>query len=641
MRPIRLKLQAFGSYVEGTIDFEKFNQNLFLITGDTGAGKTTIFDAIVFALYGEASSSSNKKEGIVLQSQYASLDLEPYVELVFSRGSGMESQEYTVRRVPRHLRVLTRGAAKGVGTREITGSVSLTMPDGSVYPAKETDRKLIELVGLTKEQFMQVAMIAQGEFMELLRAKSEDKKKIFRKLFNTELYQKISDELFARKKEKEKEIGRLKTTFQTEVSHIQIPEGYEQAEDIEQLKKQIMEEQLFPTPEHLEDLKTLCDYLERAEQEAMDAYKEAGLSRDQKRDAYTRGMALKKSFDTLREAQRSLEECENKKEEMKSLQAIILQIRDAYEILGIYDRYADGKKDVEALKYALGLQLEQLPVLTKRSPDCAKGEQEEKELLNQEVARCSAVAELVNHAVQLFDQIAMVQKEEMLLRKRFVDAQKAAEREQKQLEQLEQQEASWKKRLEQLEDAQVKYVAWQGEQRDINSLLLELKQLVKLQLAAEQQKKIKDLASETYGKSREAYTLKMQSYERMRQEFLDAQAGFLAKTLEPGKKCPVCGSLEHPEPFAGDDLHEELSQEKLKQLGDETELLRSRQEQKAASAKASAELYLEKAKSAETGKELLIARMQEVPCDSSADLSMEMDVSQIKGILENRRESLE
>ena len=87
MKPLRLKMQAFGSYGKETVvDFEKVNQNLFLITGDTGAGKTTIFDAIVFALYGEASSSSNKKEGVVLQSQYVDFAEEPFVELTFAEG---------------------------------------------------------------------------------------------------------------------------------------------------------------------------------------------------------------------------------------------------------------------------------------------------------------------------------------------------------------------------------------------------------------------------------------------------------------------------------------------------------------------------------------------------------------------------
>ena len=179
-------MQAFGSYGGKTaVDFTEPGENLFLITGDTGAGKTTIFDAIVFALYGEASSGSNRKDGVVLQSQYAETGTEPFVELVFEDGSGTNIKRYTVRRVPRHLRVLTRGAGKGKNTREVNGSVTLTMPDGTVYPPKETDQKITEMIGLTKPQFMQVAMIAQGEFMTLIRSKSDEKKEIFRKLFGT------------------------------------------------------------------------------------------------------------------------------------------------------------------------------------------------------------------------------------------------------------------------------------------------------------------------------------------------------------------------------------------------------------------------------------------------------------------------
>ena len=205
MRPLRLTMQAFGSYGKRTvIDFEQTNQNLFLITGDTGAGKTTIFDAIVFALYGEASSGMNKKNGTELQSQYVGPGVEPFVELIFSEAAGDGREEYAVRRVPRHVRPLKRGT----GVKEESESVVLTMPDGSEYPQKETDRKLEEIVGLTKSQFMQVAMIAQGEFMELLRAKSDDKKMIFRKLFHTELYAKIVEELGKRRKgEKGKAAG--------------------------------------------------------------------------------------------------------------------------------------------------------------------------------------------------------------------------------------------------------------------------------------------------------------------------------------------------------------------------------------------------------------------------------------------------
>ena len=173
MRPLKLVMQAFGSYGNRTeIDFEKPDQNLFLITGNTGSGKTTIFDAIVFALYGEASSNANKKNGAELQSQFVEIGTEPFVSLTFSEKNGTEIDLYTVKRIPRHVRPLKRGS----GEKMVSEEVSLTMPDGSEYPAKETDAKLMEIVGLTKEQFMQVAMIAQGEFMELLRAKSDDKK---------------------------------------------------------------------------------------------------------------------------------------------------------------------------------------------------------------------------------------------------------------------------------------------------------------------------------------------------------------------------------------------------------------------------------------------------------------------------------
>ena len=132
MKPLKLTMQAFGSYVTpGTIDFERTEQNLFLITGDTGAGKTTIFDAIVFALYGEASSGMNKKNGNELQSQYADPQISPFVELTFSEGDGISRQIYTVRRTPRHIRPVKRGH----------GTTGIPHPAGSdrIFPKQKRD----------------------------------------------------------------------------------------------------------------------------------------------------------------------------------------------------------------------------------------------------------------------------------------------------------------------------------------------------------------------------------------------------------------------------------------------------------------------------------------------------------------------
>ena len=155
MKPLKVTMQAFGSYGRKTeIDFTVPDQNLFLITGDTGAGKTTIFDALVFALYGATGSASNKKDGAELQSQFAGYDREPFVELTFLEQSGEETGIYTVRRVPRHIRPLKRRSREGF--KEEKETVSLIMPDGLEYSrnVKETDKKLEEIVGLTREQFM-------------------------------------------------------------------------------------------------------------------------------------------------------------------------------------------------------------------------------------------------------------------------------------------------------------------------------------------------------------------------------------------------------------------------------------------------------------------------------------------------------
>ena len=239
MRPLKLTMQAFGSYGKRTtIDFTKADQNLFLIAGNTGAGKSTIFDAIAFALYGEASSGLNKKDGTELQSQFSVSGTEPFVELVFSEDNGAypEGNEYTVRRVPRHVRPLKRGQ----GTKEESESVSLLMPDKTEYPRKETDEKIRELVGLTKNQFMQVAMIAQGEFMELLRAKSDEKREIFRRLFHTELYRDIVDELGRRRRENQREMAQICAGCRTEAAHVAIPEEYGNAGLLETLKEEVV-----------------------------------------------------------------------------------------------------------------------------------------------------------------------------------------------------------------------------------------------------------------------------------------------------------------------------------------------------------------------------------------------------------------
>lgn len=178
MRPLKLTIAGFGPYADvQELDFEKLGRSgLYLITGDTGAGKTTIFDAITFALFGEA-SGDNRDAGM-LRSKYAKSEDPTYVELSFC----YDGKNYTVRRNPEY----ERAKARGTGTTRQAADAQLIYPDGhSVSKLKEVDRAIREVIGLNREQFSQVAMISQGEFRKLLQADTKERQKIFRDIFGT------------------------------------------------------------------------------------------------------------------------------------------------------------------------------------------------------------------------------------------------------------------------------------------------------------------------------------------------------------------------------------------------------------------------------------------------------------------------
>lgn len=188
MRPLNLTMSAFGPYAgQTTVDFSALGTTgLYLITGDTGAGKTTIFDAITYALYGEASGES--RESSMLRSKYAAAETPTFVELTFTNGG----RTYTVRRNPEYTRPKTRGA----GTTMQKADAELTLPDGRVITkARDVTAAVTDIVGVDREQFARIAMIAQGEFRKLLLAQTDERKAIFRQIFHTERYQALQNRL--------------------------------------------------------------------------------------------------------------------------------------------------------------------------------------------------------------------------------------------------------------------------------------------------------------------------------------------------------------------------------------------------------------------------------------------------------------
>lgn len=233
MRPRKLTMSAFGSYAGcEVIDFSRLNGGLFLITGDTGAGKTTIFDAVTYALYDR--TSGGKRDGSMMRSQYAAEDTDTFVELEFSyRGEG-----YVIRRNPEYMRAGKRKNKDGTPKLvKESSKVSLLLPDGTEFQGKkrEIDKKIEEIIGLDVNQFTQIAMIAQGDFLKLLHAESKERRKIFSQIFRTKLYWQMQEELADRTKQLYVSLEQKRRDCKREMEQASVPESGEYGEQWRQL----------------------------------------------------------------------------------------------------------------------------------------------------------------------------------------------------------------------------------------------------------------------------------------------------------------------------------------------------------------------------------------------------------------------
>lgn len=640
MRPIQLTMQAFGSYGKRTsIDFTRPNQNLFLITGDTGAGKTTIFDAIVFALYGEASAGSNKKDGAELQSQFVEYSTSPFVELTFSETVGGETLLYTVRRVPRHVRPLK----KGVGVREERESVSLLMPEGLEYSQnqRETDEKLEEIVGLTKSQFMQIAMIAQGEFMELLRQDSNKKKEIFRKLFHTEIYQKIVDELKERREEKRARIAQLTAVCQTEASHLVIPEDYEDSDEILEIKQRIgaaNRPNIVDMEMLLEELKMLCQRLKEKRDLAEEEYRKASEARDEKRDAWSRAKALSESYEQWEKANRELKECRMQEEEMQEALRRIEEIQTAYEIQAVYQRLEDAWDRAADTERNMEEQEKRIPQLTMSAAEKQGKENEAREAQIAELEAYTKVAERVKKSLEVLKRICAEEEKAREAGAAVTAAETSSKTAQKDLKDLEAKESQWRRQREELSDTPKRLTLWEVRSREAQRLADELHAAQRLMKAVEEQSKEAGRAQKEYEKVRQRCADVNAKYLAAQNAFLDAQAGWIAKEkLRPGQPCPVCGSSEHPNPCKLPQTHEDLTREAIDALAVTAAELREEQTEKSVRCGTANDLLLEKQKD---GDQALV-KLQNLMSKSIPGVPEPLTLSQAERLLDDWIRQLE
>ena len=562
MRPKKLVMQAFGSYGKKTeIDFTKPAQNLFLITGDTGAGKTTIFDAIVFALFGEASSGNNKKSGEELQSQFTDFGNEPFVEFTFTERLGSEEEEYRVKRIPRHKRPYKRGREGFTDEKE---KVSLFYADDTEYSQniKETNARIEEIIKLTKSQFMQVSMIAQGEFMEVLRG--DDKQAIFRKLFDTEIYKELTAQLKLRSDAVKASLMEYSARCEMLIGGIRVPKCVIGEYTAFKMKKDV---DITDIEKAREELKGLCSELSAILEDKEKEDKEVFLKRDKINRELTEGRQLLGFFESLIKAEAEVRELEAKKDEICGKVGLVKEIEGAYEAEAIFQSFSEAEKAYQNLLNELTLNQEKLPELIKSYEKLCIDEEKAKKELSTTVERYNTVAEKVRTALEHFKSLEEKRKEKEVKEAERKRQAAAVEEAKKRLTEFESLEKSWTEAVKEMQGLEKRSLLAENKLRTLSMAESELESLVK---------NIEELAKdkEKINEYKKAYEKELISFKEAEDElipkrrlFYELRAGLLARDLlKEGEPCPVCGSISHPMPCALPKGQEEIKKEDIDRL---------------------------------------------------------------------------
>ena len=323
MKPMKLVLSAFGPYANETaIDFTRFGEEgIFLIAGDTGAGKTTIFDAISFALYGEASGGRERRRSKSFRSDYASPRTETWVELTFQH----KAETWRIRRNPEY----ERPKKTGEGTTTQSANATLTHVDNGeiIEGVNEVKARIDELLGLTQDQFTQTVMIAQGDFLKILNASSDDRKTLFQKLFNTSVYADLQWKLKDMNSRCIKEKDRLDQQITIAAGKIDPEPDFAEGDNIAFYKTDAKyADQLLECLAHLIDDERAASALTSQEKTAAAERSDALIK------AIAEGSAVNADFDAMERARTDLAALQDKQSAMDDLADRLNQARKAQSL---------------------------------------------------------------------------------------------------------------------------------------------------------------------------------------------------------------------------------------------------------------------------------------------------------------------
>lgn len=566
MKPILLTMQAFGSYGEKTeIDFQK-GGDFFLISGDTGSGKSTIFDAMMFALYGEVSTNGSGKENELLSQFVDVRNDKPLVSLAFTAYQHGQEETYKITRTPRHIRPAKRTGAK---QQEEGETAELLMPDGSQYPGKlsDTNRKIEELVGLTADQFRKVVMIAQGEFMDFLRADSKAKTALLRDLLKTRYYANLTDKLQKQSKEK-KDAAKNQRTRMSLIAANAVTEGLpeEDALTLDEAKgtvitaKELQPEQVDALAEVLSGV---CARLQLQQGELTRQQTSAQKDRDECMKRIEAAQPLMQRFEELESAEKALQECAAQTDEIEEKRGLIGKIRDAWAIEPKYQRMKDARDALTDAQTELAAKQQKLPKLKQTAADAKARHQQTEKTKDAATTQCAEVETKVEKALKTFDALDEAEKALRQVEEADTKAKADAKSAKKALDDFKKQEDAWRTQEAELQGAEAAYEVCKQQNQQYRDLNQALKDLYGSQKDVQEKARQAAAAAETYVGATQKYQRARTAYDDYRLAFLNAQAGLLARELAPGKPCPVCGALEHPTPCQLTQENQQLNREEL------------------------------------------------------------------------------
>ena len=525
MRPIKLTISAFGPYAsKQVIDFEELKgRNIFVISGKTGAGKTTIFDAISYALYGEASGESRETDS--LRSHFADDNTETYVELEFE----LRGEKYTVNRVPKQK----KKKARGEGYTEKTADATLTLPDGKVITkVKNVTDKIIEILGITREQFKQIVMLAQGEFKKLLLADSVEREGIFRKIFNTYDFEKIQAEL----KDKAANLSknRTKSKHEMEINLKNIKGEHD-----------IVIDEYVDFPLVIEKLK---DLLER-DNNIYKTLNEEGKEVDNNLQVKNQEKAIIETNNNLLKEKeiitKALEELLSKEDEYKNKAKAIIDGKNAKEVKYIEDKLIETTKKLTKREEDYNLSLKNIDSLKLEQEEANKllqieeSKECDREKLSVEINNLNKLEEKIIELDSLNNKVMHLKQSAENSKLQIINNKKETEELKKSKEEKELQ-------LKDIATLETKKVELESDIKAKNKTLDEVRELFKVIRSFQNTYIEHNNKAKEYKEFEVEYKKVKENYEAMDDLYKKEQAGILASKLQENEPCPVCGSTNHP-----------------------------------------------------------------------------------------------